>query len=488
MEAFLLYSLIFTLLYVFLSFIYFIAKANTSNPNVPPGSIGWPVLGENIDMAVSGPEKYISDRMRRYSSEVFKTSILGEKMAVFCGAAGNKFLFSNENSLLTTWWPQSLTKPLLGPTDAQNTVRKVALLNRSFIHEILKPENLKHYVPVMDSLAKEHIAQEWAPFGEVKELAKLREVKVYDLSKSYTFALACKLFLSIEGHDEVKRLSDPFILVTSGMFSLPLNLPGTAYNRAMKGGNMMRRQLLHVIKERKAEAMSSAGKAADEGRDLLARLLSATDEEGQHMNEEEICNNLVGLLIASYDTTSAAITFVLKYLAELPHIYDQVYKEQMEIAKSKGPNERLSWEDIQKMKYSWNVACEALRLFPPGQGAFREAVTDFTYAGFTIPKGWKTFWCVYSTHKNPKYFSEPEKFDPSRFEGSGPAPFTFVPFGGGPRMCPGKEYARLEVLVFMHNVVTNFKMEKLVPNEKIVYHASPVPVNGLPVRLIPHHN
>nr|GMD57747.1 beta-amyrin 28-oxidase-like [Ipomoea batatas] len=164
------------------------------------------------------------------------------------------------------------------------------------------------------------------------------------------------------------------------------------------------------------------------------------------------------------------------------------FAEQMEIAKSKGPNERLSWEDIQKMKYSWNVACEALRLFPPGQGAFREAVTDFTYAGFTIPKGWKTFWCVYSTHKNPKYFSEPEKFDPSRFEGSGPAPFTFVPFGGGPRMCPGKEYARLEVLVFMHNVVTNFKMEKLVPDEKIVFHASPVPVNGLPVRLIPHHN
>lgn len=86
---------------------------------------------------------------------------------------------------------------------------------------------------------------------------------------------------------------------------------------------------------------------------------------------------------------------------------------------------------------------------------------------------------------NPNYFPEPEKFDPSRFAGSGPPPYTFVPFGGGPRMCTGKEYARFELLVFMHNVVTRFKLEKTIPNEKIILLASPVPVYGLPVYLHP---
>ncbi|KAF5943839.1 hypothetical protein HYC85_017916 [Camellia sinensis] len=115
----------------------------------------------------------------------------------------------------------------------------------------------------------------------------------------------------------------------------------------------------------------------------------------------------------------------------------------MEIANSKAPGELLNWDDIKKMNAN-------------------------------------------STQKNSEFFFEPHKFDPSRFEGSGPVPYTYVPFGGGPRMCPGKEYARLEILVFMHNLVKRFKWEKVIPGEKIVFDPMPNLEKGLPICLFPH--
>ncbi|KAJ1382116.1 Cytochrome P450 [Sesbania bispinosa] len=82
----------------------------------------------------------------------------------------------------------------------------------------------------------------------------------------------------------------------------------------------------------------------------------------------------------------------------------------MEIAKSKSPGELLNWHDIEKMNYSWNIACEVMRLSPPLQGAFREVMNDFIFNGFSIPKGWKVYWSAGSTHRNPECFPEPENF------------------------------------------------------------------------------
>ncbi|XVF69801.1 hypothetical protein PTKIN_Ptkin11bG0110600 [Pterospermum kingtungense] len=416
-----------TLLLLFVSFVtlslfvlFYRHKSNYSYPNLPPGKPGLPIVGESLEFLSTGwkghPEKFIFDRMAKYSSLVFKTNLFGEPAAVFCGAACNKFLFSNENKLVTAWWPSSVNKVF--PSSLQTSAKEESKKMRKLLPQFMKPEALQRYIGIMDTIANRHFASGW----ENKD-----EVVVFPLAK--------------------------------------------------------RKELLNIIKKRKVDL--AEGKASPT-QDILSHMLLTSDENGQFMNEMDIADKILGLLIGGHDTASAACTFIVKYLAELPQIYEHVYKEQIEIANSKGPGALLNWDDVQKMKYSWNVACEVLRLAPPLQGAFREAINDFIFNGFSIPKGWKLYWSANSTHRNPECFPEPEKFDPSRFEGNGPAPYTFVPFGGGPRMCPGKEYARLEILVFMHNLVKRFKWQKLLLDEKIIVDPMPMPAKGLPVFLYPH--
>ncbi|KAL9330061.1 hypothetical protein ACSQ67_005064 [Phaseolus vulgaris] len=223
-------------------------------------------------------------------------------------------------------------------------------------------------------------------------------------SITYTFLLACRLFMSVEDENHVAKFEKPFQLLAAGIISVPIDLPGTPFNKAIKAAKDIRKELLKIIRERKVDL--EEGKATAR-QDILSHMLLTCDENGEFMNELDIADKILGLLIGGHDTASAACTFLVKYLAELPHIYDAVYQEQMEIANSKSAGELLNWDDINKMKYSWNVACEVMRIAPPLQGGFREAINDFVFNGFSIPKGWKLYWSANATHKNPEYFSEP---------------------------------------------------------------------------------
>ncbi|KAJ9167165.1 hypothetical protein P3X46_021835 [Hevea brasiliensis] len=420
------------LLFVPLSLVFLVYKRKSAQVKLPPGTKEWPFLGESLEFVKDArrghPEKFINDRAQKYSPNVFRTSLLGENMAVFCGASGNKVLFTSENKYVTVWWPLSILKAMLIPDPDEISAKEESERSRGIMSEFLKPEGLQHLIPVMDSMAREQLETDWYPN---------KEVKVFALSKKYTFTLACRLFMSVRDPNLVTKLSGHYGLLTPGMLSVPINFSVTPYNRAIK-----------------------ASKKEEPYLDLLTRMLLFKDENGTLKSERNIAINILALLIASHDTTSTALTFVLKFLAEHPQVHSKVFKEQEEIAKSKGPNELLNWDDIQGMKYSWCVAWETMRLLPPSQGTFREAITDFTYAGFTIPKGWKAFWTVYSTHKNPKYFPDPEKFDPSR-------------------------YAWLEILIFLHNLVTKLKWEKVIADEKIIIDPTPIPVNGFPIYLRP---
>nr|TKS06994.1 hypothetical protein D5086_0000117030 [Populus alba] len=305
-----------SILCISLSLIVLLHKRKFWNTKFPPGKTGWPIIGETWDFMMASrcgtPEKFINDRVGKYSPEVFQTSLLGHNMAVFCGSGGNKFLYSSENKSVTGWLPNPIMKVLFSPEHASNSYKEESAKLRKFLPELLKPEPLQQYIPVMDSMAKDHLKADWFPY---------KQVKVFPLSKTYTFSLACRLFMNIKDPEHVSRLQNHFNLVTKGILSLPLNFPGTAYNRAIKGGNMIREEIVGIMKERRELISESNG---PEFIDILTRMLLVTDENA--MDDMEIADRVVGLLFGSHDTTSASISMAMYYLADNPHVYTKVLK------------------------------------------------------------------------------------------------------------------------------------------------------------------
>ncbi|KAF7127993.1 hypothetical protein RHSIM_Rhsim11G0023600 [Rhododendron simsii] len=454
---------------IFLWSFFTLTKHKSRSANLPPGKVGYPIIGETLQFLLlfrkACQEKFISERRKKYSSDVFLTSLFGHDMVFFCGPAANKFLFSNESKLVASWWPKSINKLFYSDSSVSSTSMVVkSKLSRELIAVFLKPNAVQGFVPAMDRVARELIRKEWEPKAG-------REVVVYEMAKKYTFELACQLLAGIEDPEHWAGFHDRFASVLAGITSVPIDFPDARF---------LREKIAVIIKERKSRLQKEENPSIP---DLVSGYLLTPDENGKFRSVEDTAEKILGTMIGAFETTSMALTFTIKYLAELPHVYQEVFKEIMEIAKAKGPGELLTWGDIQKMRYTWNVVCETMRLAPPAQIAFKEALTDFTFAGYTIPKGWKICWSFHSTHKDPAYFPDPDEFNPSRFEGTGPAPYTYVPFGGGNRMCPGKEYARQEILVFIYNLVKKFHWKKLIPNDRIVFKS---PENGLPICLTAH--
>ncbi|KAL3510407.1 hypothetical protein ACH5RR_029808 [Cinchona calisaya] len=342
------------------------------------------------------------------------------------------------------------------------------------LHLILKADGLREYVGIMDAVMKEHL----------QTYKNCKQVNVRDMAKRYLLTLSSNIFLGINDPGKIETLRERLEVIETGIFSIPVNFPGTCLNRSIKASRLMIKELNAIARQRRIDL---SGHRSSSRKDFMSVLLLAKDDNGQFFCDEDISSHLVGLLLASYSTMQSTIINIMKHLAELPAIYNFVLREQEEVVDGKKPNDMLTWEDLRMMKYSWNVACEALRISTPGIGSFREAITDFTYEGYTIRRGSKIYWNFDATHKNPKYFHDPDKFDPSRFQGDGPTPYTFVPFGGGPRMCPGNEYARVAILTFLHNMVTHFRWEKLIPDEKTIHYPVPRPAQGLPILLHPHN-
>lgn len=285
---------------------------SSKNSKLPPGSFGWPVIGETIEFLFSNPEKFVSDRMNKYSPDIFKTKILGEKTAVICGPNGHKFLFSNEEKLFTVFRTHSMQRifrsyqskdPPSRPSDQSTRVIRQP--------GFLKPEALSRYLGKMDCITKELLQSHWQ--GK-------NEIKTYPFAKTLTLTLASRFFLgSTNSSEKMSKLVSYFDDISLGLHAMILNVPGTAFYRANKAAIAIRKELIGVIKEKKDEMAKGVRM-----QDILCHMIAVKDNNGKLMGDNEIADKIMGILVAGYSTVATTITFLMKYVGQRSDIYEKI--------------------------------------------------------------------------------------------------------------------------------------------------------------------
>nr|POE70254.1 abscisic acid 8'-hydroxylase 3 [Quercus suber] len=207
------------------------------------------------------------------------------------------------------------------------------------------------------------------------------------------------------------------------------------------------------------------------------------DEKGEILiRDDQILDNIIGVLFAAQDTTASILTWILKYIHDDPKLLEAIKKEQKPFFEANdGGNLLLTWAQTRNMPLTNRVIMESLRMASIISFTFREAVTGVEYNGYLIPKGWKVLPLFRNIHHNPNFFTEPQTFNTSRFE-VGPKHNTFMPFGIGVHACPGNEVAKLEMLILIHHLVNKFRWEVVVSSGGVQYAPFPVPEQGLPAK------
>jgi cytochrome P450 len=198
--------------------------------------------------------------------------------------------------------------------------------------------------------------------------------------------------------------------------------------------------------------------------DLLSMLLAARDDEGQPMSEQQLRDEVITLFIAGHETTANALAWSFYLLSQHPAVAERLVTE---LAPFNGTS--LAVRDLTQLSYSEWVVKEAMRLYPPAGGVTRQPIRDIELAGYPIAQGSTITVATYVMHHDPKFFPDPEHFDPTRFspENEAKVPrYAYLPFGAGPRICIGNSFAMMEARLILITVLQHFHLT-LAPDQNV---------------------
>jgi cytochrome P450 len=190
-----------------------------------------------------------------------------------------------------------------------------------------------------------------------------------------------------------------------------------------------------------------------EADDLLGLLVTTPN-----LSDKLIRDQLLTMLIAGHDTSTALLAWVWFLLGSYPEIMQQAQAEVNTVLGSEPPTSA----HMSQLCFLEQVVKETLRLYPPIHLGTRMAATDLEFQGYRIPAGARILYSIYLSHRHPQYWPNPDHFDPDRFtperEKALP-PFLYVPFGGGVRICLGFLFSQIEAKVVLARILQNFTLD-----------------------------
>jgi cytochrome P450 len=374
------------------------------------------------------------EAMHAAMGDVFRIPLPGFSPVVLVGPEANHFVtVSGRNDL--RW--RSERDPVTG------LLRQGLLVTDGQLHDDLRR---KVSPPLHKGLLASYLSSMLAHTDRVStDWPQARPVDMLVEMRKLALAILTDTLYQVDIYPVLKRLW-PDILrtlayISPGLWVIWPGVPRPGYNGALQ---RLDGYLYQIIGERKAASGGS--------NDLLGGLIHSG------MDDDLIRDQLLTILIAGHDTSTALLAWTLYLLGSHPVILQQVRAEVDQTLGSDIPD----MERLGRMSYMEQVIDEALRLYPPIHIGNRIAATDLEFQGYHIRAGTRVVYSIYLSHRHPQYWPDPQRFDPERFA-TGQAAlrphYAYVPFGGGPRNCIGMAFARLEAKAILARLLQTFDLE-----------------------------
>jgi cytochrome P450 len=443
-------------------------RAELRSPaSYPPGDVLPSV--RRTHRVITDPLALLLDAYERYGP-VFSLRVLTTRVVFMIGPAANHRILVTHPSDFT-WRDGAFSDliPLLG--DGLLTID--GDFHRSSRRIMLPAFHRERIAAALDTMQEEieRAVAPWRP-GDL--------VDVYAWARALALRVALRALFGIDperrpaGMDPAREFERALSYYGRDYWVQVLRGPRTPWAALTDARRKLDRLILAEIERRRRTGMR--------GEDLLSLLLDAEDEDGSRLSDAHVRDEVMTMLFAGHDTTTATVAFLLYELARHPGVADAIAAELPE---------RPGYRDLMggALPQLDRALDETLRLYPPAWIGPRRAVRTFAFEGVTVPAGAPVNYSSWVTHRLPEVWDEPDSFRPDRFERRAELPKgAYVPFGGGSRQCIGMRFGQLEVKAIAARILREHRL-LLPPGHRLEVRQTPTlgPKGGLAMRVgTPH--